>query len=485
MAARDDGVSDDDDAATKRQGRRRPSLRPTTRTRPLDSIPATSVTATEFQSFDPYSDLPNSDSAHLPDRTEVGEYIIEETIGAGGGGTVYAARHRALGHRVAIKVLSEELAAVPSMLARFVQEAMAVRTIDHPNIVKIYEFGHLSPSRPYYVMELLDGMDLRKFLQLRGRFSAAETLALMEPICSAVQAAHEAGFIHRDLKASNIFVTECDGERSLKLLDFGIAKLLQTESSAQGLTAPGTRLGTPHYMAPEQIRCEPVDHRADIYALGVLVHQLLTGEYPFQSADPRTVALLHLQSPAPRPSKSAPVSAALDAIVLRCLEKHPDRRFQSVAEFLGAFRTAQLGDAGAGSEPGAAATALGVYIEVQFVEEDSDDAFEDAGNLLEIAEQYLREREFVFPLRTSNALLGVRVSAAPGEISEPREQASVLLEELQKLCSQGEQPQHPGLRIAVSLGVGDVLCRHTPEGCEVLGGKLLDDVQLWPDRYWL
>ncbi|MEY4578331.1 MAG: hypothetical protein RL701_3034, partial [Pseudomonadota bacterium] len=250
---------------------------------------------------------------------QLGGYVIDKVIGQGGGGTVYSARHRSRDQRVAIKVLRAEMVPYPSLVTRFVREAEAANKIRHANIVEIFEFGEVERGRPYYVMELLEGMDLRSLLQLHGRFSPKEVLDLLEPVCRAVQAAHDVGIIHRDIKANNILIAESNGERIVKLLDFGIAKMLHGEASGQGLTEPGVKLGTAHNMAPEQIRCERLDARADIYALGVVLYQLLTGEYPFHADDPRKIALLHLQAPAPRPSGRAPVSPAVDAVVLRCL----------------------------------------------------------------------------------------------------------------------------------------------------------------------
>src|SRR5262249_51990372 len=145
-----------------------------------------------------------------------------------------------------------------------------------PNIIDIFEFGQLQDGRPYYVMELLEGSTLESVVGQRGRFSAQEAVELLDPICAALGAVHAAGIVHRDLKASNIaFAVENDAKR-IKLLDFGIAKLIHAEPGVPGLTSAGKRLGTPHAMAPEQIRGGPVDARTDIYALGVLLYYLLT-----------------------------------------------------------------------------------------------------------------------------------------------------------------------------------------------------------------
>src|SRR5437016_4163176 len=238
-----------------------------------------------------------------------GEYLILGTIASGGCGTVYTAEHRVLGRKAAVKVLHSQLASSPEMVERFVREARVVNRIGHPNIVDIYEFGELGDKRPYFVMELLEGTSLATIVERRGRLTAAQALSYLEPVCDALRAAHSAGVVHRDLKASNVAVVKEGDPPRVKLLDFGIAKLVRTAPGERGLTAVGQRIGTPYAMAPEQIRGGAIDTRVDIYALGVLLYQLLTGRYPFISGDPVEMERLHVESPPPRPSAMAPVSA--------------------------------------------------------------------------------------------------------------------------------------------------------------------------------
>lgn len=412
----------------------------------------------------------------LPIGAHVGQYEIESLLGGGGGGVVYAAHHRVLGRRVAIKVLRAEMAKYPVMVARFVLEATAVNKIGHPNIVDIHEFGEAAPGRPYYVMELLDGMDLRKYLQVHGRFSAHDTLALLEPVFEAVQAAHDAGFIHRDIKANNIVVVDGEAGRIVKLLDFGIAKMFQSDASGQGLTEPGVQLGTAHNMAPEQIRCEAVDGRADIYAFGILIYQLLTGHYPFHAEDPRQIALLHLQAPPPRPGAIAPVSPTVDAVVLRCLQKRADQRFANVSELVAAFREA-VGEGGPDSVE-RQSFAVGVYVEVMAsAGEEMDDAmFEDVIQVLDTVEQGLTAREFGFPLRTSNALLAVRL-VAEADVEAERAEAQAVINDLRATLA--ERPfRHPNLEIAASVSVEQALCRSSAAGVEIVGGPIFE-VDTW------
>ncbi len=208
------------------------------------------------------------DADALKPGTMAGAYVLKRELASGGGGTVYEAQHRILGRRAAVKVLRRQLAASPQMNARFVQEARAVNMIKHPNIVDIFEFGELPDGRPFYVMELLEGIDLRSILTERGRFPPGEVLEILDPVCSALQAAHDHGIVHRDLKASNIFIGTAGDKRVVKLLDFGIAKLMRPDAGEGGLTVVGTRLGTSYTMAPEQIRGDAIDPRTDVYALG-------------------------------------------------------------------------------------------------------------------------------------------------------------------------------------------------------------------------
>src|SRR4029079_5656519 len=199
------------------------------------------------------------DGDALKPGTLCGAYVLKRELASCGGGTVYEAHHRILGRKAAVKVLRRQLAASPQMVARFVQEARAVNMIKHPAIVDIFEFDDLPDGRPFYVMELLEGIDLRSILTERGRFPRGAVLETLDTVCSALQAAHDLGIVHRDLKASNIFIATGGEKRVVKLLDFGIAKLMRPEGGEGGLTVVGTRLGTSYTMAPEQIRGDAVD----------------------------------------------------------------------------------------------------------------------------------------------------------------------------------------------------------------------------------
>ena len=243
----------------------------------------------------------------LPDLDEF------ELIGPGGMGTVYRARHRPLDRPVAVKVLHAHLQDDASFAERFTREARTMARLDHPHIVRVYDFGHRE-GLYYLVMELVDGVSLRQAL-VDGGFTPAEALAVVPRICEALQYAHDQGVVHRDIKPENILL---DRSGSPKIVDFGLA-LLTRPAAGTRLTQQARVLGTPHYMAPEQIeRPAEVDHRADIYALGVVFYEMLTGELPIGRF--------------PAPSQKVEVDVRLDEVVLRTLEKEPGRRYQQARE---------------------------------------------------------------------------------------------------------------------------------------------------------
>ena len=243
-------------------------------------------------------------TAHFP------ELEIVELIGRGGMGWVYLARQNKLDRRIALKILPPESARDPAFAERFQREARALAQLNHPNIVTIYDFGQAGPYF-YFVMEYVDGANLRQLERTR-RLTPEEAFAIVPRICEALQYAHEEGIVHRDIKPENILI---DRRQRVKIADFGLAKLI---GRAPDVTLTGSQqaLGTPHYMAPEQMESPTtVDHRADIYALGVVFYEMLTGELPLGRFEP--------------PSQKLSVDVRLDEVVLKSLERSPDRRYQS------------------------------------------------------------------------------------------------------------------------------------------------------------
>ncbi len=268
-----------------------------------------------------------------------GEYRLLRKLGEGGFGAVYEAEHPLLKRRAAVKVLHRVADKDSDAVLRFISEAQAVNQIRNRHIVDVFSFGKLNDGRHYYIMDLLDGVPLDRWLKQQGRMDVPTALQLLTPIAEALDLAHAAGIVHRDLKPQNIFLAwDSAGETVPKLLDFGMAKLLG-ESPVH--TVSGTPIGTPLYMSPEQARGERVDHRSDVYALGVLCHELLTGHLPFTGDTAVAVLMAHIIQAAPHASEVAPdLSPLLDAPLLSMLDKNPTARPSSAGEAVAALRRA-------------------------------------------------------------------------------------------------------------------------------------------------
>jgi eukaryotic-like serine/threonine-protein kinase len=267
----------------------------------------------------------------------IGNYRIIAPLGEGGMGAVYLAEHPLIGKRVAIKVLHPELAGDPELVARFFQEARAVNEIGHPNIVDIIDFGTTTNGIVYLMMEYLEGRSLAQWIREEGPLHPADAVWVAEQVAEALATSHARGIVHRDLKPDNVFLLAGPRPR-VKVLDFGIAKL-NGPGQASARTRMGVVLGTPAYMAPEQCEGRPdIDGRVDVYALGVMLHEMLTGETPFQADGFGAMLVMHLTAEPSPPSLRRPeLPSSLDAIVLRALEKDPARRFGSMSELCGAL----------------------------------------------------------------------------------------------------------------------------------------------------
>ncbi|MGB8293972.1 MAG: serine/threonine-protein kinase [Polyangia bacterium] len=265
----------------------------------------------------------------------IGNYKIVRAIGEGGMGTVYLAEHPMIGKRVAVKMLRPDLGTDPGLVSRFFQEARAVNEIRHPNIVDISDFGKTEDGIVYFVMELLEGRSLRDRLNAEGPLPIDDAVTVSRQVCDALAAAHRVGIVHRDLKPDNIFLlADPTGALRSKLFDFGVAKLLGEQEKQVGhKTIAGSVVGTPFYMSPEQALCQEVTAAADIYAMGVVMFEMVTGRVPFEAA--QLVLLLNaiLKQPAPPASQFRPdVPAFLDRLILRCLDKDPGARPRTMEE---------------------------------------------------------------------------------------------------------------------------------------------------------
>jgi predicted Ser/Thr protein kinase len=276
---------------------------------------------------------------------------IIKLIGRGGMGAVYKARQKELDRMVALKILPPGIGRDSGFAERFAREAKALAKLNHPGIVTIHDFGR-ADGLYFFLMELVDGVNLKQLLD-RGRISPREALAIVPQICDALQFAHDQGIVHRDIKPENILL---DRRGRVKVADFGVAKIVASDGPAMGqtgaasaaaatpvsaLTEGGRILGTPAYMAPEQVEHpEAVDHRADIYALGMVFYQMLTGELPAQPIEP--------------PSRKIQVDVRLDEVVLRALESDPARRYQQASVFKTQVET--IGSTPQGPQPAGGAT---------------------------------------------------------------------------------------------------------------------------------
>ncbi|MEZ4466884.1 MAG: serine/threonine-protein kinase, partial [bacterium] len=272
--------------------------------------------------------------------TVAGRYRIDRRIGVGGMGTVYLGTHVRVGQRVAVKVLHERYAGDRALTQRFENEALTYARVSHPNLVALHDFGRTPDGCYFMVLEYCPGTALARLVRRHERLDPTLVVEVIIQVAQGLGAAHAAGIVHRDLKPENVMMVEAGpGRYHVKLLDFGIAKRLDDDGPR--LTQAGMVFGTPEYMAPEQARGERVDGRSDIYALGCLLYELLTGDPPFVGSN--KLQVMHRQaSEKPRPpSESVPgIPPALEAITLRCLEKRPADRFSSTDEFIAALEKA-------------------------------------------------------------------------------------------------------------------------------------------------
>jgi len=291
--------------------------------------------------MDPQSGPPQSDV--LIGQT-VGNYLVTQKLGEGGMGSVYLAEHPTIGKKVALKVLHAEFASNPEVAERFFTEAKAVNAIGHPNIVDIVDYGVIQAvggrdRMVYFIMEFLAGVTLSQVIRAEAPMPPERSLTIAMQVADALAASHKSGIVHRDLKPDNIILITRGRERDfVKLLDFGIAKLTGGDGLSSHKTRTGLVLGTPAYMSPEQCEGKPnVDHRTDIYALGIVLYEMLVGRVPFIGEGYGDILVQHLTQRPVEPSRYRMMSPHVEQVVMKALEKRPEMRYPTMDEFMRAM----------------------------------------------------------------------------------------------------------------------------------------------------
>jgi eukaryotic-like serine/threonine-protein kinase len=294
--------------------------------------------------------------------TTVGNYHLDQILGRGGMGTVYSGEHVYIRKKVAVKVLHAQFARYEEAVSRFLREARAASSINHPNIVDVTDFGPMPDGGVYFVMEYLHGTSLEDLIEREGALELHRALNIANQIALALAAAHEKHIVHRDLKPENIMLIRRPGRRDVvrkvpleaehdptgsfviereseydfvKVLDFGIAKVLNLDEKSAGQTMAGAVFGTPEYMSPEAARGDDVDHRSDIYSLGVILFDMLCGRPPFEADAAAEVLAMHISQPPPRAREFAPgreITEAAEELILRAMAKNPDDRHPDMDE---------------------------------------------------------------------------------------------------------------------------------------------------------
>lgn len=267
-----------------------------------------------------------------------GDYILRKKLGEGGMGAVYLAENVAINQRIAVKVLHPESATNDEIVQRFNREAHAIARLSHPNTIRVFIFGKTPEPLIYLAMEYVDGQSLRDIIHAEERLPELRAINIMRQTLHALAEAHELGVVHRDLKPDNIMLTRFrDTDDFVKVLDFGIAKVQEKDGLEQKkLTQAGIVYGTPEYLSPEQAKGKDIDHRSDLYAMGIILYEMITGVVPFSGSTSLAILAGHVYQAPPDPAEVArvPVSPDMRRVILKAIAKSPDERYQDAMEFL-------------------------------------------------------------------------------------------------------------------------------------------------------
>jgi serine/threonine-protein kinase len=302
------------------------------RTKLVEKCPNDGRAAVRKEDWESAKDDPNLG------RTIAGRFTILARIGTGSMGTVYRADQASVGRAVALKILKGDLSRDPEIVTRFEREAKATGTLRSPHSVVVHDHGRTEEGQLFIAMELLEGELLTSAIAREGAFSVERTVSLLTQILRSLSEAHGHGIVHRDLKPDNVFLAKVAGSEVVKIVDFGIAKIVHGDRKVDALeTQAGTVWGTPAYMSPEQAQSRPLDARSDLYAAGVIAYQMLTGAPPFEDDDAVVVMARHIKTKPKPPSEARPelaIPASLERVVMRVLEKDPDARPASADAFI-------------------------------------------------------------------------------------------------------------------------------------------------------
>lgn len=423
-------------------------------------------------------------SQQLLRDTRVGDYILCEHVATGGFGSVWHAVHAETGKDVAVKVLHPYLVSSEDAVSRFEREIRVIARIRHPNIVELIDNGRLDDGRPYLVTEFLHGTDLDSYIEEHGALAPDTALHILEQLAAALAAAHDEKIVHRDVKASNVVLSEEAGRLRVVLVDFGIAKLL--DDTSPDLTVSNVLVGSLACISPEQILNRAVDARTDVYALGSLMYHMLTGAPPFSSAAATEIVNLHLERDPPVPSSVCVLPPALDQVIMKSMRKAREERFADAQAFAAAFRNAMTAGRGAATPAQAEEArprASGIFVEASAtgdaLAEPDDALLDDLDELLSGAERYLEGEGYRMVRERGNAVLFVRV-LSHAEAREPSARHLALRTARRLFTELARRPgRDPRLRLRV--------CVHEAEVCvsgdDVRGGSLLQ-LDEWLPRRW-